>query len=102
MAGRAKRRRSRRLLLLALIAAAGVWFFFDQQNRIQTQEIPVSAAGLPAAFEGLRIAQISDLHGKQFGEGNGRLLERVAEGLAIRGSDADRCEEQINRWLMVR
>lgn len=27
---------------------------------------------------------------------------RVAEGLAIRGSDADRCEGQINRWLMVR
>ena len=27
---------------------------------------------------------------------------RVAEGLAIRGSDADRCEGQINRWLMAR
>lgn len=27
---------------------------------------------------------------------------RVAEGLAIRGSNADHCEEQVNAWLMAR
>lgn len=27
---------------------------------------------------------------------------RVTEGLAIRGSNADRCEEQVNAWLMAR
>lgn len=26
---------------------------------------------------------------------------RVAEGLAIRGSNADHCEEQVNAWLMA-
>lgn len=67
------------LLVLLVLALAGTWFFYDQQNRIQTEELTISSPRLPAAFDGLRIVQVSDLHGKEFGAGNAALLEKVAE-----------------------
>ena len=74
-----KRRHPLRTLLLVLLAAAllGVWFVWQQES-IVTETYEVSGEGLPAAFDGLRIVQISDLHGKLFGAGNVRLLEAVA------------------------
>ena len=74
-----KRRHPLRTLLLVLLAAAllGVWFVWQQES-IVTETYEVSGEGLPAAFDGLRIVQISDLHGKQFGADNARLLEAVA------------------------
>lgn len=59
------------LLLLSLVLA----FFWCQQNLIQTEVI--EAPGAPAAFDGLRIAIISDLHGKEFGEDNEILLKKT-------------------------
>ncbi len=61
-------------LVLALLAL-GVWL---GNNVLQTDEYTFSSAGLPAAFDGFRVVQLSDLHGKQFGEGNARLVAAVA------------------------
>lgn len=76
---RRPRRRGRRILLVLLILALLTLWFFWQQNGIRTQSVHVTSDALPAAFDGLRIVQISDLHGKQFGEGNENLLEKVAD-----------------------
>lgn len=75
-----KRRRPLRAVLvaMALLLAAG-WVFFDQQNRIQTEVFTLSSSTLPAAFDGFRAVQISDLHGKEFGRENETLLRKVAE-----------------------
>ncbi len=78
-AGADGRRRIRRLLLLPLaLAAAGVLFFWCQQNVIQTEVIEVTDARLPAAFDGLRVAIVSDVHGKEFGADSAVLLAKTA------------------------
>jgi len=64
-------RLGRFLLLLSLLLA----FFWCEQNLIQTEVI--EAPGEPEAFDGLRIALVSDLHGKEFGEDNEILLEKI-------------------------
>lgn len=69
----------RALITMAVALAALVLWFFWQQNGIQTHTVNVAAKGLPNAFEGLRIVQLSDIHGKEFGTDNENLLRRVAE-----------------------
>lgn len=74
-----KKRLPRTLLILLALLLAGGWFFYDQQNRIQTQVLEYASPRLPAAFDGFRVVQISDLHGKEFGPGNAHLLQKVTE-----------------------
>lgn len=79
---RRRRRRDRRtgwpgrLLRLGLLAIFCAAFFWWSQNDIVTETIPV--AGAPAGFDGYRIVLITDLHGKQFGDGNETLLKKTA------------------------
>ncbi len=61
-------------LLLPALAALGLWW---GNNSIETDEYIFASAHLPAAFDGFRVVQLSDLHGKQFGEGNERLIAAV-------------------------
>lgn len=68
------------VLLAVLIAVEavvlGVWW---GNNSLQTDEFAFAAPGLPDGFDGFRVVQLSDLHGKQFGEGNQKLIAAVAE-----------------------
>lgn len=75
---RRRRRRIRRFFTtLAVLALLAGWFYW-QQNGLSTETIVVDSA--PDGFAGYRIAVISDLHAKEFGENNERLL-RFVEGL---------------------
>ena len=74
-----KRRWLRVLIVLPLMAAALVGWFFWQQNSLRVQIVHVTADNLPAAFDGLRIVHLSDNHGKEFGEDNQILLQKVAQ-----------------------
>lgn len=53
----------------------------------------ISSLGLPDAFDGYRIAQVSDLHNAEFGGGNQRLLDMLREAepdmIAITGDLID-------------
>ena len=70
------RRRTPRLFTCVLVVAALAGWFLWQQNGLSTETLTVSSA--PDGFAGYRIAVISDLHGKEFGENNQRLLDFVA------------------------
>ena len=98
MTKRTRKSRLRRapLCLLFLLLLAG-WFIWQQES-IVTEICTVSHADIPAAFDGFRIVQISDLHGKEFGEGNARLLAAVREAepdiIVITGDLIDRESQQ--------
>lgn len=87
----------RRVLTALLLLILGTLFFFWQQEDLVTEVYRVQASGLPDAFDGLRIVQLSDLHGKQFGPESQRLLEAVADLepdlIAVTGDLIDRSEQ---------
>ena len=61
-----------------LIAVLSAWIAHGNQNiGLTTYEAKVS--GLPQAFEGLRIVQLSDLHNVVFKDGNAKLIALVEQ-----------------------
>lgn len=66
------------LSVLLLLAAALALLFTDSARRLVTTDYAVTSARLPAAFDGYRIVQLSDLHAVEFGADNARLVRRVA------------------------
>ena len=48
-------------LVCVLLAALGVGAVWGNRS-LQVQEVAVDCPGLPAAFQGFRLAQVSDLH----------------------------------------
>lgn len=77
------------LLLLAALGVGAVW----GNRSLQVQEVAVDCPGLPAAFQGFRLAQVSDLHNAAFGRDNARLLAALAqakpEAILLTGDLAD-------------
>lgn len=78
--------------LLAIAVAAG-WLLWDNR-RLDVSSYEVGIAQLPAAADGLRIAQVSDLHAASFGTFPQRLLAGVEAAqpdlIAITGDLVDR------------
>lgn len=77
--GRTLRRAFWLVPAVALLAGFG-WY---ENRTIRTSVYRLESARLPEAFSGLRIAQLSDLHGAVFGRENARLLA------AVRGAEPD-------------
>ena len=71
-----KRRRLRRLAaaVTALLVLAMLWW---GNNSLSTEEYTYTSERLPDGWDGARIVVLTDLHGKQFGTDNVRLLEAV-------------------------
>lgn len=46
---------------------------------LQITHFQVSSSKIPKSFDGYKILQLTDLHGKQFGVGNSELLEKINE-----------------------
>lgn len=51
---------------------------FPENYLLHTTRVTIASPNLPAAFDGFRIVQISDLHGYRFGKCNRRLLAAIA------------------------
>lgn len=70
-----------RILLVAaaaLLLAVAVYTVYDN-NRIAVVTQVVEIEGLPDAFNGFTVLQVTDLHEKRFGAGQERLLAVIAE-----------------------
>lgn len=53
------------------------FLFYWENNWIQTSRYDFADRRVPEALDGLKIVQVSDLHGKSFGRDNCRLLKRI-------------------------
>ncbi len=75
-------------ILLILI----VWTAWGN-TALELNTYTINSRGLPDAFDGYRIAQVSDLHNSEFGDGNQRLLDMLREAepdmIAITGDLID-------------
>lgn len=93
-----KKRRPLLWVFLALaVLALGVLWFQWQCWGIQTTHTEVALKGLPEGFDGFRIVHLSDIHGHEYGEHSGELLEKVRaeepELIVITGDLIDRAEQ---------
>ncbi|WP_033542393.1 metallophosphoesterase [Planococcus sp. CAU13] len=69
-----------RKLIVFIVFAALVWFFaWGSNNWIQTTEYTISSERLPAAFDGKKIVQVSDVHNAMFGKDQQSLIQKVEE-----------------------
>ena len=70
-------RHGRKRKIWPLLLAALVLFALWENRSIQTEDFTFASARLPEGLAGLRIVQLSDLHGAEFGQDNARLLAAV-------------------------
>ena len=61
------------LLVLICLAAWTIW----GNTALEVNECEIQSDRIPEAFTGFRIAQVSDLHNAEFGEGNEKLIEML-------------------------
>jgi len=107
--GRVKKRNIKSICvsLMAVLLLFAIWLdctVADNENVVLTQ-IRVESPHLPKAFDGFRIAQISDLHNAQIGEDNIRLLNKLREAdadiIVITGDMIDSRRTDVETALHV-
>ena len=67
----------RRLLALLALFALAAGFVYWQNFTLQVETVELLFESLPPQFDGLRVAELSDLHGRSFGKNNVRLLRTL-------------------------
>ena len=75
-----EKKQSKYLILLLLIV--GIFFIIWtlwSNKALEVNEFTIASSRIPPAFSGFRIAQVSDLHNTEFGEGNATLLKMLSE-----------------------
>ncbi len=61
-----------------VILCFGIWTLWGN-TALEVNEYEIVSDRIPQGFEGFRIAQVSDLHNAEFGEGNENLIELLSQ-----------------------
>ena len=75
-----KKPNKNRVLIVSVlvILCIGIWTLWGNTS-LEVNEYEIVSDRIPEAFAGFRIAQVSDLHNKDFGEGYGQLLSLLSQ-----------------------
>ncbi len=68
-----------RISIFLLIVILVILFFVWQNNSIITTQIEIQNSKIPSEFHNYKIIQISDLHNKEFGNEQNRLLKKIKD-----------------------
>lgn len=63
---------------IAVLIYLLLWIIWSNQA-LEVHEFQINSDQIPESFTGFRIAQVSDLHNAEFGEGNSNLIELLAQ-----------------------
>ena len=66
------------IVAVLIILCLGIWTLWGN-IALEVNEYEIVSDRIPEAFAGFRIAQVSDLHNKDFGEGYGQLLTLLSQ-----------------------
>ena len=66
------------IVSVLVILCLGIWTLWGN-IALEVNEYEIVSDRIPEAFAGFRIAQVSDLHNKDFGEGYGQLLTLLSQ-----------------------
>ena len=66
------------LLVLAVLLCMIIWTLWGN-TALEVTKYAIASDRIPKSFDGFRIAQVSDLHNAEFGEGNSRLIQLLSE-----------------------
>ncbi len=72
-----KKRRHTGLIITLFLILLVAFLFYDSNTRITINEYSIHYDNLPAAFDGYRIVQLSDIHTAEFGKDNSGLIDTV-------------------------
>ena len=65
-------------ILCVLLISLVIWTIWGN-TALEVNEYEITSGRIPEAFNGFRIAQVSDLHNAEFGEGNSDLIELLSQ-----------------------
>ncbi|MCU7667747.1 metallophosphoesterase [Bacillus thuringiensis] len=74
-----KRKSRKKLLYFFIGVILLICFCYFQNNYIVTTEYNYSSKKVPKSFDGYKIVQLSDLHGKSFGENQKHLMNKITK-----------------------
>ena len=69
----------KRLVLMSTAALLFIIWVIWGNKALTAEKIVIYDSGIPSAFNGFRIVQVSDLHNAEFGRGNNELLEVIED-----------------------
>ena len=72
-------RKKRVLFVVAFVLVALIVWTLWGNTALEVNEYEVVSDRIPQGFEGFRIAQVSDLHNAEFGEGNEKLIQLLSQ-----------------------
>lgn len=93
--------RFRKIMGILLIPALLTVFLLWENFSIQKELVSLSLPRLPSSFDGFRVAEIADLHGREFGRDSRRLLRAVEDCRPdLIAMDGDLFDEDTNLTIL--
>lgn len=93
-----------KVFIVIFLIIVSIVFFLWQNNDILTTNIEYKNSKVPETFNGFSIVQVSDLHNKEFGKGQNRLIKKIKEAspdiIVITGDLIDRRRYNIHTSMV--